>query len=200
MSIFSRRSGLAFVVVALCCGGPAAYAQSAAMNYWIPGWLGFGGALGAAQGSNTDGSLARFDGSAVGGSRYNFPSGWFVGSERNSFGLNMSGINQTSAFGSLTSEGVQFGYNFKNSPLSIRAGFDSLKYDPGIGNVFAPFDSASSTTAGYGAHAGFEYKPTSSLSLSLDLGYAQQNGRLDTDTKAPSLSTTSQFDLVGGRR
>jgi opacity protein-like surface antigen len=171
------------------------------VNYWIPGWLGFGGALSAGQGSNTDGNLAGFDGNAAGGSRTNFPSGWFVGSERNSFGLNMSGINQTSAFGSLYSEGAQFGYNFKNSPVSIHAGFDALKYDAGIGgNVFAPFDSASSTTAGYGAHAGFEYKPTSNLSLSLDLGYAQQNGRIDTDTKSPSLSTTSQFDLVGGRR
>jgi opacity protein-like surface antigen len=53
---------------------------------------------------------------------------------------------------------------------------------------------------GYGAHAGVEFKPTSNLSLSLGFGYTQQSGRIDSDTKPPSLSNASQFDLVGGRR
>jgi opacity protein-like surface antigen len=53
---------------------------------------------------------------------------------------------------------------------------------------------------GYSAHAGVEFKPTSNLSLSLGFGYIEQSGRIDSDTKSPSLSNASQFDLVGGRR
>jgi opacity protein-like surface antigen len=95
---------------------------------------------------------------------------------------------------------MQFGYNFKNSPVTVFGGFDQLKYNSGIGSAFSsPFDSTSST-AGYSAHAGVEFKPTSNLSLSLGFGYTDLSGRLDTDTKSPSLSNTSQFDLVGGRR
>ena len=73
------------------------------------------------------------------------------------------------------------------------------KYNPGIGAAFSPFD-ATSSTAGYGLHAGVEFKPTSNLSLSLGVGYTQPSGRLDTDTPSPSLSNASQFDLVRGQR
>src|SRR5262245_16635448 len=115
MSSFTRRLGLAFLLAALCLAGPRAYAQSAAVNYWIPGWpLGFGGNLSA--GSNTYGNFPSFDGSdARGGlSRYNFQNGFFVGSERGSVGF-----SQDAAFGSLYSEGVQFGYNFQNAPVTV---------------------------------------------------------------------------------
>jgi opacity protein-like surface antigen len=201
MSIFAGRLGFVFVVAALCPGGQTAYAQSAPVTYLTPGWLGFGGSLIAGQGANTDGNLATFDGDSAGGfssTRYNFPNGWFVGNERGGMGLN--GINQAGAFGSLQTESVQFGYNFKNSSVSVYAGFDTLKYNPGIGGAFSPFDSTSGTVPGYGAHAGVEFKPTSNLSLSLGVGYTQQSGRLDTDTKSPSLSNASQVDLVGGWR
>jgi opacity protein-like surface antigen len=201
--MFAGRLGLAFVLLALCLGGRTAYAQSAPVTYWTPGWLGFGGNLNAGQGSNTHGNISGFDDSSAGGfssTRYNFPNGWFVGSERGGMGLSMSGVNQAGAFGSLYSEGVQFGYHFKNVPVTIYSGFDTLKYDSGIGGAFAPFDSAPSTVPGYGAHAGVEFKPTSNLSLSLGFGYTQQSGRIDSDTKSPSLSNASQFDLVGGRR
>jgi opacity protein-like surface antigen len=153
--------------------------------------------------------LAGFDGVGAGGfstTRTHFPNGFFVGNERGGMGglgfggMGLSGINQAGAFGSLQTEGVQFGYNFRNSPVSVYAGFDTLKYNPGIGNAFTPFDASSSTVPGYSAHAGIEYKPTSNLSLSLGFGYTEQSGRLDTDTKSPSLSNASQFDLVGGRR
>jgi hypothetical protein len=173
------------------------------VTYWTPGWLGFGGNLNAGQGSNTYGNVSGFDdGSADGFSatRYNFPNGWFVGSERGGMGLGMSGINQAGAFGSLYSESVQFGYNFNNAPITVYAGFDTLKYNSGIGGAFAPFDSISGKVPGYGAHASVEFKPTSNLSLSLGLGYIQQSGRIGSDTKPPSLSNASQFDLVGGRR
>jgi opacity protein-like surface antigen len=203
MSIFAVRLGIAFVVAAFCLGGRPAHAQSAAVTYWTPGWLGFGGNLNAGQGANTDGSFPGFGGSDAGGfssTRYNFPNGWFIGNERGGMGLSMSGINQAGAFGSPYSEGVQFGYNFKNAPVTVYAGFDTLKYNSGLGSAFSPFDSTSSTVPGYGAHAGVEFKPTSNLSLSLGFGYTQQSGRIDSDTRSPSLSNASQFDLVGGRR
>ena len=200
--MFARRLGLAFVLLALCLGGRTAHAQSAPVTYWTPGWLGFGGNLNAGQGANIDGNFPGLGGSDAGFSstRYNFSNGWFVGNERGGMGLSMSGINQAGAFGSLYSEGVQFGYNFKNAPVTVYAGFDTLKYNSGIGSAFSPFDSMSSTVPGYSAHAGVEFKPTSNLSLSLGFGYTQQSGRIDGDTKSPSLSNASQFDLVGGRR
>jgi hypothetical protein len=202
MSMFAGRLGFVFVVAVLCLGGRTAYAQSAPMTYWTPGWLGFGGNLNAGQGADTRGSFASFDGGAGGfSSRYNFSNGWFVGNERGGMGsgFGLSGISQAGAFGSLQSEGVQFGYTFKNAAVSVYGGFDTLKYNPGIGAAFSPFDSTSST-AGYGMHAGVEFKPTSNLSLSLGVGHTQQSGRLDTDTRSPSLSNASQADLVGGWR
>jgi hypothetical protein len=189
MSMFAVRLGCAFVVVALCLGGRPAQAQSAAVTYWTPGWLGFGGNLNAGQGANTEGFSS---------TRTNFPNGWFIGNERGGMGL--SGNNQASAFGSRYSEGVQFGYNFKNAPVTVYGGLDALKYNSGIGNAFSPFDSMSGTVPGYGVHAGIEFKPTSNLSLSLGFGYTQQSGRIDSDSTLPSLSNASQFDLVGGRR
>ena len=46
MSIFSSRLALALVLAASCLGGQAAYAQTAPLTYWTPGWpLGFGGNL-----------------------------------------------------------------------------------------------------------------------------------------------------------
>jgi opacity protein-like surface antigen len=196
------RLGLVFVVAALCLGGRTAHAQAAPMTYWTPGWLGFGGNLDAGQDANTQESFGSLDGG--GGSfatRYNFSNGWFIGSERGGLGsgLGLSSINQAGAFGSLQTEGVQFGYTFKNSAVSVYGGLDTLKYNPGIGAAFSPFDSTSST-AGYGMHAGVEFKPTSNLSLSLGVGYTQQSGRMDTDTPSPSLSNASQFDLVRGQR
>jgi opacity protein-like surface antigen len=206
MSIFAVRSGLVFAVAALCVGGGPAHAQAAPVMYWTPGWLGFGGNLNAGQDANTEDNFAAFGGSDAGGvsrTRYNFPNGWFVGSDRGGIGLGgsgLSGINQAGAFGSFHSESMQFGYNFKNAPVTFFGGLDTLKYNSGIGSAFSPFDATTSTVPGYRAHAGVEFKPTSNLSLSLGVGYTQQSGRIDTDTKSPSLSNASQFDLVGGRR
>ena len=192
--MFAGRLGLVFVVAAFCFGGQMAHAQLAPMSYLTPGWLGFGGNLNAGHGAG-----ASLNDRGAGGfsSRYNFSNGWFVGSERGSMGL--SGIGSAGAFGAMQTEGVQFGYTFKNTSVSLYGGLDTLKYNPGIGAAFSPFDTTSSTssTAGYGLHAGVEFNPTSNLSLSLGVGY-QQSGRIDTDTKSPSLSNASQADLVGG--
>jgi opacity protein-like surface antigen len=196
------------MLAALCLGGRTAHAQAAPMTYWTPGWpIGFGDNLTVGQSANTYGNFPSFDGSdARGGGfsymRYNFPNGWFVGSERGGMGLSVSGINQNAAFGnfaSLYTEGVQFGYSFKNAsglPLTVYAGFDTLKYNAGIGG---PFDSMSSTLPGYSAHAGVEFQPASNVSLSLGVGYIQQSGRIDSEINSSLLPGASPL-AFGGRR
>jgi opacity protein-like surface antigen len=207
MFIFSSRLGLALVLAALCLGGRTAQAQAAPVNYWIPGWpAGFGGNLTVGQGSNTYGNFPSFDGSDARGGfssmRYNFPNGWFVGGEGGGMGLSMNGINRDGAFGNLGSlyyQGMQFGYNFQNAPLTIYAGFDTLKYNSGIGNPFAPFDTVSGTLPGYSAHAGVEFQPAPNVSLSLGFGYTQQSGRIDSDINSLLLPGASPF-VASGRR
>jgi opacity protein-like surface antigen len=207
MSIFSSRLVLAFVLAALCLGGRTAHAQAAPVTYWIPSWpIGFGGNLTAGQSSNTYGNFPSFDRSDIRGGgfssmRYTFPNGWFVGGEGGGIGLSMNGNNQNGAFGnigSLSYQGVQFGYNFQNAgalPLTVYAGFDTLKYNTGIGGPFAPFDTMSGTLPGYSAHAGVEFQPTPNVSLSVGFGYTQQPG----DINSLSLPGASPF-AVGGRR
>ena len=93
---------------------------------------------------------------------HNFPNGWFVGAEGGGIGSSMNGINQIGAFGnfrSLNYQGVQFGYNFQNAPLTVYAGFDTLKYTAGNGGPFAAFDATSGTLPGYSAHVGAEFRP-----------------------------------------
>ena len=209
MSIFAGRLGLAFVLAALCLGGRTAYAQAAPVPYWIPSWpVGFGGNVTVDESSNTYGNFPSFDGSdARGGgfsyTRYNFPNGWFVGGEGGR-GLSMSGINRDAFgnFGSLYYEGVQFGYTFQNAgglPFTVYAGFDTLKYNTGIGSPFAPFDTTSGTLPGYSAHAGVEFQPAPNVSLSLGFGYTQQSGRIDSDINSLSLPGASPL-AVSGRR
>jgi hypothetical protein len=195
------------VVAALCLGGPTAYAQTAPLTYWTPGWpLGFGDNPTAGESTNTYGNFPSFDGSdARGGGfsamRYHFSNGWFVGSERGGMGMGtgmgLSGIRQDAAFGNfggLYTEGVQFGYSFKNSglPLTVYGGFDTLKYKSGSGGPFAPLDS---TLPGYSAHAGVAFQPAPNVSLSLGVGYTQQSGRIDSDINSPLLPGASPFAL-----
>jgi opacity protein-like surface antigen len=211
MSIFSSRLGIALVLAALCLGGRTAHAQAAPVRYWISSWpVGFGGNPTAGQSSNTYGNFPSFDGSdARGGGfsymRTNFPNGWFVGGEGGGVGLSMNGINQDAAFGNIGSlyyQGVQFGYHFQNAgalPVTVYAGFDTLKYNTGIGNPFAPFDTMSGTLPGYSAHAGVEFQPAPNVSLSLGFGYTQQSGRIDSDINSPLLPGASPFALSGRR-
>ena len=198
--------GFAFVfaLAALCLGGRTAHAQVTAVPYWTSGWpIGFGGGLIAGQSSNAYGSIPGFDGSDIRGgsfsSRYNFSNGWFVGSERGGLGLSMNGFSQDGAWGNirpLSYEGMQFGYNFTSAPVTVYAGFDSLKYNTGIGGPFAGFDSMSGTVPGYSAHAGVEFRPTSNLSLSLGVGYAQQPLGIENGISLPGASPFA----FGGRR
>jgi hypothetical protein len=167
--------------------------------------MGFGGDPATDQSPNAYGNFPSFDFRDVGNgssyARYNFSNGFFVGSQRNTMGF--SGLSQSAfgGFGSLYSEGVQFGYSLKNGggpPVTFFAGFDTLKYNSGIGsNAFAPFDSKSGTLPVSSAYAGVEFQPTSNLSLSLGVGVVQQTGRIDSEIN--SLPGASSFS-VGGRR
>jgi hypothetical protein len=202
MSMFSRRFGLAMVAATLCLGAQAAHAQASPVNYWIPGWpMGFSGDAG--ENANAYGNFPSFDFRDVGNgssyARYNFSNGFFVGSQRS---MGLTGLSQSAfgSFGSLYSEGVQFGYSLKNGgglPVTFYAGFDTLKYNTGIGGAFAPFDSKSGTLPISSAYAGVEFQATSNISLSLGVGVVQQTGRIDSEIN--SLPGASSF-AVGGRR
>lgn len=177
MFVVSRRLcfGSAVVVAVLGLGSPAAHAQS--VPYWTTSaWpTGFGNNL-TSTNANAFGNFS---------SRYNFDNGWFVGSEHGNLGLGLSNFSQAGAFGnpSFTYEGMQTGYNFKSAPVSIYAGFDTVKYNapPIIGSPFAALDSTSADTApGYGVHAAVEIRPTSNLSLSVGVGFSQQPSDLNS--------------------
>lgn len=203
MSMFSRRFGLVLVAATLCLGVRGANAQASPVNYWIPGWpMGFSGTAG--ESPNAYGSFPSFDyrdlGNGSAYARYNFSNGFFVGSQRNTMGF--AGLSQSvfGGFGSIYSEGTQFGYSLKNGggpPVTFFAGFDTLKYNSGVGGPFAPFDSKSGTLPVSSAYAGVEFQPTSNLSLSLGVGVVQQTGRIDSEIN--SLPGASSFS-VGGRR
>jgi hypothetical protein len=199
MSVFVKRSGFGLVLAALCLAGRPACAQTAAVTY--SSWpVGFYSNLTVGQGSNIYGSFAGFDGSDARGGfstmRYSFPNGWFVGG--GTAGLGLNGINQPSAFGSsLYTEGVQVGYKFQNGlPLTVYAGFDTMKYNTGIGSPFAPFDTTSGTLPGYRANLGVEFQAAPNLSLSLGVGYTQAPARLDGDLNSLVLPGAAPF----GRR
>ena len=203
MSVISRRLSLALASLALCFGAPAAHAQ-ASLPYWTTALpTGFGSSF-TAPGSNTYTSLAGVGGSSAGeasfSSRFDLPNGWFIGSERG--GLASNGLSSAwSSMSGLSYEGSQVGYNFKNAdmPVSIYAGFGTLKYNTGIGGALPGFDSTSSTVSGYSAHAGVELRPISNLSLSLGVGFAQQPAGVDTGTNSLVAPVASPF-AFGARR
>jgi hypothetical protein len=191
MSVF-RPSFLALVAV-LAVGGQAHAQAVNPLTYWTPGWpLGFSGDSVA----NAYGNFPSFDARdsrGFGVTRYNFGNGFFVGSSRTEI-LGMSGIATNAAFGnfgSLYSEGSQFGYSFKGAnglPVSFSAGFETLKYNNGFGSgsPFAAFDSQSAGNLPvYNAHAGIEFKPTANTSLSFGFGYTGNSGRIDGDAGLP---------------
>jgi hypothetical protein len=194
MFIFARSSAFVVALLALCPGGQA-HAQATPVPYANSNWfLGLGSNAGL-EGADANGSV----------SHANFPSGWFLGTTSRDFG--MSSFNRAAAFGnfsSLSTEGVQFGYNFKNSPVSIYTGFDTLKYNTGPGSsasgAFAAFDRSATAPGAFNANAGIEYRPTNNLSLSLGVGVTQyqSQGLVDSDIRSNLLPGQSPL-VVGGR-
>ena len=188
MLMFARCSAL--VLVALALSGWAAHAQVAPVPHANSNWfLGLGN-------SGLDGG----DDAA----RNGLPTGWFMASTRNNF--NMNGFNRFGAFGSynsLSSEGVQFGYALKNTPLSIYAGFDSLKYgtpnNAASHGAFAAFNSGDAAmSGGYAVNSGIEFRPRSNVTLSLGASFSQQSsGLVDSDIKSQALP--GQTLAIGGR-
>jgi len=184
----SSKSAFSFVTAAaaLSLGAPAAQAQSNALPSWTSGWQsGVASGASAAPGANPYAPLLAFGGSETAGgnfsSRYNFENGWFVGSECGSgFGVNGFTPGAWSNLGSLSYEGTQFGYNFKNSPVSLYAGFDTVRYNNAIFNPLAGFDSTSNATSGYAVRAGVEIRPTSNLSLSVGASFTQPPTGVDS--------------------
>lgn len=200
MPVFDSRSTLVLLLAALCVAGQAACAQGTEVTY--SSWpVGFHSGLTVGQGSTVYGSLAGFDGSDLGGrfswTRYHFPNAWFVGGATGGTVFGINGVNQAGAFGNaIQTDGVQFGYKFQTGlPLTVYAGFDTMKTSSGIGSALAPFDSASGTSL-YRAHAGVEFQPAPGLSLSLGLGYTQAPVNLDSGLNSPPLPGAFSF----GRR
>ncbi|WP_375314811.1 hypothetical protein WHZ77_25115 [Bradyrhizobium sp. A5] len=196
LSLASLRA-LVLLLAVLCLGGAPAHAQVAPLRYWIPGGP-FGFGSGAGQSSDGYGNFASFNADEGYGSR----PGFFVGGERGNLGL--SGLSQpapTANFSALSYDSTQFGYNTKTAggvPVTFFAGFDTLKYNGGIGSSLAPLTSGASP--GYGAFAGVEFKPTSNLSLSFGAGFSQQDaGRMDSDIRSNMLPGESPA-LSGLRR
>ena len=210
--MISVKSGFvvfASVLAALCLGAPAAYAQSNLVPYWTTALpAGFGSNFATGQGSNSYTSLSGFaalDGSYTGGgsfsSRFDLPNGWFIGSERGGGALNGFSGASWSNMSLLAYEGTQVGYNFKNLdvPVSVYAGFGTLKYNNPIGSPLAGFDSSSANSPqGYSAHVGVEIRPTSNLSLSFGAGFAQQP-QYDSGISALTSPALSPLALSGRR-
>jgi hypothetical protein len=190
MSVF--RLGFVVVLAMLSVGGRVHAQAVNPLTYWTPGWpVGFAGD------ASTDayGNFPSFDtrdSRGFGATRTNFGNGFFVGNSRTEF-LGMSGIATNAAFGnfgSLYSEGSQFGYSFKGGnglPVSLYAGFDTLKYSNSFGSSspFAAFDSQSGNLPVYNARAGIEFRPTANTSLSLGFGYQQNSGAVGSDNALP---------------
>lgn len=186
-----RLSGFVFAVLWL--GNSLAHAQSAAVPYSMANWpLGFGGSLATGQGAAAYGDFAGFDG------KEGPQPGWFIGSRSSDPGAGFNGLNRMSAFGSfgsLQSDGMRFGYNFQNSPVSIYGGFDTVKFNPGIAGSFTP-PALSGASSGYSMQGGIEFRPASNLSLSLGASFTQmQQGSADTN-QPPLTGDSSGFDRV----
>jgi hypothetical protein len=198
----------ALTLAASCLDASMARAQSNPVPYWTTAWpAGFATGFTASQGSNTYtslSSLAALDGSSAGGgafsSRFDLPNGWFVGSEHGGVALN-GFAGGWGSMSSLAYEGTQVGYNFTNLdvPVSVYAGFGTLKYNNPIGSSLAGFDQSSANIPqGYSAHVGVELRPTSNLSLSFGASFAQQP-QYDSSASALTSPALSPFALSGRR-
>jgi len=200
MFMFAVRFSFASVMVALALGAPMAHAQTAPVQYWIPGWpVGFNNGSSDAASFESYGNFPTFIGDGDSGffsRRYSYANNWSALGG----GLGLQGISPYAAsFDSLTTEGSQFGYKFK-SGVSLYGGFDTLRADRGS-NAFAAFDSNSATLPVYSAHGGVAFQPTANTTLSFGFSYTQQGSdRLDSDIRSPALPGETPSAFTSGRR
>ena len=200
MAMFIGRLALALVLVAVSLGARTAAAQSAPVTYWVPGFMGLSN--GSAAGLDSYGNFPSFDGSGTKDSgffsrSYSFSSNW---ANLSGAGLNLQGIDPYGSFGSLRTEGSQFGYKFK-SGVALYGGFDTLKYDRGGSNAFAAFDSNAASLPVYSMHGGVEFQPAPNVSLSLGFSYTgQQSDRLDSSINSQALPGETPAAFTSGRR
>ncbi len=196
--MFPRQSALAFAVATLCFSAAAAHAQSGPVKYWLPGWpVGFSDSGSLDSYGNFPSFTANGSDSGSFSRRYSVTNNWAALS---GVGLSQNIVNRYGSLGSYTTEGAQFGYTFK-SGVSFYGGFDTLKYNPGLGGPFATFDSRSTSTPAYAVNGGVEFKPTSNVSLSLGFSYAGQGSdRIDSDINSPALPGATPQAFTSGRR
>ena len=187
------------------CLWGAAEAQVAPVRYFLPsGLFGLGGTATTGNASETYRNFPSFDAGDAADWRAAIPTGLFVGSQAGSVGLSGFGPSAAfSQFGELSYQSTQFGYAFKGvggMPVTVFAGFDTLNYNPGLGNPMASFSGNAGTAAGYRVNAGVEFQPAPNVSLSLGGSFAQpQSERLDSDIRSPLLPGESPI-FLGGRR
>ncbi|MGJ4926965.1 outer membrane protein [Bradyrhizobium sp. HKCCYLS2038] len=202
MSMVFRKSALVFALAGLCLGAPAARAQSGPVQYWLPGWpIGFSTDPGVVQSLDSYGNVPSFttSGSNTGffSRSYSVTNNW---SSLSGVGLSSNIVNRYGSLGSYTTQGAQYGYTFKNG-VSFYGGFDTLKFNPGVGGPFATFDSRSTSTPAYAINGGVEFKPSSNVSLSLGFSYAgQSSSRVDSDINSPALPGETPQAFTSGRR
>lgn len=206
ISPVAARCGLA--LAAMLFAGASAQAQVAPIRYWVPGGpFGFGGGATeswqALSWSDVPGFTAETDenGEVRSGfvaRSYSARSHRWPAAGWNSPG----GAGAFGNFGSLATEGSQYGYRFKgvgDMPVTLFGGVDSLKYRPDVFTSLTSPGFASSNTAATTVNAGIEIKPTSNVSLSFSAGYTQYNGTTDSDIRSNLLPGESPM-FSGGRR
>ncbi|MGJ4881180.1 MULTISPECIES: hypothetical protein [unclassified Bradyrhizobium] len=198
MSMVSRKSVFAIALAGLSLVSHAAHAQSGPVKYWLPGWpVGFSDAGSLDSYGNFPSFTTNGSDSGFFSRRYSVTNNWAALS---GVGLSPNIVNRYGALGSYTTEGAQYGYTFK-SGVSLYGGFDTLKYNPGLGGPFATFDGRSTSTPAYAINGGVEFKPTSNVSLSLGFSYAgQSSDRIDSDINSPALPGATPQAFTSGRR
>lgn len=201
MPIFANKSAL--LLAALCLGADAAQAQSAPLQYWIPGAFGGSSPAGAGTWRNFpgfDAAALRDDGTDW---RDAVPTGAFIRGQSGSVGW--SGLGQAAGFGqfgALSYNSTQAGYTFKGIgqlPVTVYAGVDSFNAGSGLASMQTPFAGTSPSALGYTAQAGIAFQPTPNISVSFEAGMVQPGaGRLDSDIRSPLLP--GETPIFIGRR
>ena len=135
------------------------------MQYWLPNWpLGFGGNADADQATDKFGRPVGFSsGEARGGdfafTRFNFPDGWFVGSERGGGGVVRRLQSSACPVSARSSMKARSWLRLPECDRDHLWRVQRVKYNSGIGDPFSAFDSRSSTASGYSAQVGVKFQP-----------------------------------------